>query len=71
VGLSGTCLGSQWCGVGSCFGNLWFLGGSTSKRNSYHFLLMEDANHTGMNRTYCHWTQSADRMADQLGVPKR
>jgi hypothetical protein len=47
------------------------LGGSTSKRNSYHFLLMEGANYTRMKRTYSHWTQSVVRMAEQLAVPKR
>ncbi|HEX9879102.1 MAG TPA: alpha/beta fold hydrolase [Candidatus Binatia bacterium] len=35
------------------------------------FLLIEGANHVAMNRTYCHWTQSADWMAEQLGLPKR
>ncbi len=35
------------------------------------FLLMEGANHMGMNRTYCHWTQSADWMAEQFGALKR
>ena len=35
------------------------------------FLFMEGANHMGMNRTYCHWTQSADWMAEQFGALKR
>ena len=35
------------------------------------FLLIEGANHVAMNRIYCHLTQSADWMAEQLGVPKR
>lgn len=35
------------------------------------FLLIEGANHVAMNRTYCHLPQSADWMAEQLGIPKR
>ncbi len=35
------------------------------------FLLIEGANHVAMNRTYRHWTQSADWMADQMDLPKR